>query len=138
VVRSQQAGSVSRKLLIKGIFEPPGTRSLTLNVSRGRVADVFNTTLRKQVPETAQMALVDSSGNTYSPIGYLYKRGTENELMLAPGKYVRTLAELPMLPSAGGQEMLLYFRVTEDAEIVAFKVGDVTLGTTRLVVKARM
>ncbi len=130
-------GLISRALQIKGIYEPPGTRIVTLDVSRGKVTDLFGSSLRGQLAEDAVMAMVDSQGNTYSPLGYILKKGTDTDIVLAPGTYVRTLDQLPILPTAGTQELMLYFRVTEGATLVGFKVGDKTLGTCNLMVTGR-
>lgn len=126
-------GSISRSLLIQGVYEPPGTRMVMLDVSRGAACDLFRKGLRETLPEGAHMALVDADGNTYSPIGYIHKRADNKYgITLAPGRFIRTLDQLPYLPTSGAEDLDLYFRVTLNATIVGFKIGDRTLGTCQL------
>jgi hypothetical protein len=121
---------IARSLQIRGISEPEGTRIVWLDVSRGTACDVFNQGLRAQVGEDAAMALVDSGGNVYSPVGYMHEKGDgKTDIRLEPSRRIRTLTELPYLPTSGAQRLRLYFRVTEGATLRAFKVNDVTLGT---------
>lgn len=121
-----------RTLAIRGIDEPSGTKVIQLDVSRGTPADIFGA-VRNQVGEGAVLALVDSEGHTYSPIGYLHEHREGNTIRLEPGRFLRTAEELPVLPTAGSDKLRLIFRVTENATIVAFRYGDVTVGTCQLV-----
>lgn len=119
-------GLGSRQLAIKGIYEPGGTRCVRLNISRGSPADVFR--FAGQVDETAELALVDSLGNSYSPIGYFYKLPTSVEIKLEPTTRLKHLDDMPTLPSTGEQELELLFYVTEGATITGFRYGDIDVG----------
>ena len=93
----------------------------------------YSKEIRAVATDTDRLALVDADGNTYSPLGYLHKKGRGKvSIKLAPGKFVRTLDELPHLPTSGDQELQLYFRVTKGANIIAFQLGDNTIGTCNL------
>lgn len=118
----------TRSLMVRGIEEPPGTKVVQLNVSRGTAADIFGP-LRTQVGEGAELSLVDSQGNAYSPIGYLHTHAQGTTLRLEPSRFIRTAEELPVLPTSGTDTMKLIFRVTRGATVVGFRYGDVTVGT---------
>ncbi len=116
----------SRQLAIQGIYEPGGTRCVRLDVSRGGAADVFQ--FAGQVEEDAQLALVDSRGNSYSPVGYFYKTTNLVEIKLEPVTRLKRLDEIPTLPTSGDQQLELIFYVTEGATITGFRYGDVDVG----------
>ena len=118
----------SRKLMIRGIHEPPGTRIAQLNVSRGTSADLFGR-VREQVDNDARMFLTDSVGNTYTPIGFMHKKPDGLLIKLKPSRRISTIGELPSLPTSGSQTLTLVFRVTIGVRIVRFDVGSVTVGT---------
>lgn len=117
----------TRSLLIMGIEEPPGTKVVQLNVSRGTAADIFGA-VRTQVGENAPLSLVDSQGNTYSPIGYLHQHREGTTLRLEPGRFIRSAEDLPVLPTSGTDQLRLIFRVTLNSTIVGFRYGNVTMG----------
>ena len=117
-------------LRIQGIFEPPGTRCVKLDVSRGGPADIFR--MLNQVPENATLALVDSQGTEYSPIGYMYRHSEGTTIRLEPTTRLRSIEDLPILPTSGNQELVLIFYVTEEVTLTAFRFGDLTVGTCNL------
>lgn len=116
-----------RLLRIKGIVQIPGTRLVKVNVSRGKsTIDIFNdtNTFRQQAGEGAAPMLVDSKGRTYTAIGYFWIKPDKVEIKIEPTKGIRTVADVPSLPSAGTHELYLLFRVTEGVNIIGFKLGD--------------
>jgi len=130
---TQRAGAdrPTRSLMIRGIEEPAGTRIVQLDVSRGTTSDIFGP-VRNQVPANAPLALVDANGNTYSPIGYLHEHRDGVTVRLDPARFIRTAEQLPVLPTSGTDRLRLIFRVTQNATIVAFRYGDVTVGTSNV------
>jgi hypothetical protein len=127
----------SKSLRIKGIYEPAGTRVVQLNVSVNSPASIFGP-VRTQAGEDARLALVDSLGRTYSPIGYIHEQPTSGTtIMLDPRGFVTTLDQVPMLPTSGTEDLRLLFTVTEGAVISAFRFGDVNVGTCNLLVEQR-
>ncbi len=116
-----------RLLRIKGIVETPGTRLVKVNVSRGQSSiDLFNDTndFRRQAGDGAAPMLVDSAGGTYTAIGYIWIKPDKVELKIEPTKGIRTVADVPSLPSAGTHELWLLFRVTEGVNLVGLRLGD--------------
>jgi len=122
----------SRGLRIQGIFEPPGTRCVKLDVSRGGPADIFR--VMDQVAASATLALVDSRGTEYSPIGYIYSNPDGTTIRLEPTRRLRSIDQLPVLPTSGGQRLVLIFYITEEVTITGFRFGDFSLGTCNLYV----
>ena len=114
------------KLRIQGIREPGGARCIKLDVSRGNPADIF--AVAAQVPEGATLAIVDTQGTEYSPIGYMYTGADQlTSILLEPAKLLQTIDELPQLPTSGNQRLLLLFYVTEGATIAKFRFGDLAI-----------
>jgi hypothetical protein len=126
----------ARNLMVRGVYEPDGTRVAQLNVSRGTSADIFGS-VREQVNNDARMFVTDSVGNTYTPIGYMHQRADGVLIKLEPSRRISTIGELPSLPASGSQTLTLLFRVTEGVTIVRFDVGPVTVGTCDLEVAMR-
>lgn len=128
MTRSSGRGRITRSLMVQGIEQPPGTQVVQLDVSRGTAADIFGP-VRDQVDDDAVLAFVDNQGNTYSPIGYLHKHREGTTIRLDPQRYLRTAADVPVLPTSGTDSLKLIFRVTQGARLVAFRFGEITIGT---------
>jgi hypothetical protein len=120
-------------LRIRGIYEPEGTKCIQVNVSRGSTADIYRH--RDSLDLEAEMALVDSNGNSYTPIGFIHIRADGTRILLNPTGRVRTMSELPVLPTSGNQQLRLVFRVTEGVTIQRFQVGEQVIGTCNLLAK---
>jgi hypothetical protein len=123
-------------LRIQGIYEPPGTRCVKLDVSRNGPADIFR--LLTHVPENATLALVDSTGTEYSPIGYMHRRQDGTEIRLQPSRRLRSIDQLPVLPTSGPERLTLIFYVTEEVTLTAFRFGDYTVGTCNIFVPEKL
>jgi hypothetical protein len=133
VPRNRNA-TFARSLMVQGIFEPSGTRCVRLNVSRGRPTDIFR--IASEAASDSRLALVDTQGNSYFPIGFMHVKSDRIDIKLDPGNFVATYDDLPRLPTAGNQELFLYFYVTQGATIEGFRVGDMPLARTELPVSA--
>ncbi len=126
------SGVISRQLRIKGIEEPPQQKIIQVDVSRNGPADLFGA-VEQKAGAGATPRLVDASGHEYSPIGFIHVRPDDVQIRLDPGRGV-PMDDLPRLPTAGGQQLRLIFRVTAGVTIVGFKLGDVTVGTCSVAV----
>jgi hypothetical protein len=124
---SRSAARPPRKLAVQGLYEPPGTRVVQVDVSRNSPANIFGA-VAYQAGENAPIFLVDDRGDAYPPLGYVYWQPNGIEVKLAPGEYVRTIEELPSLPRAGDNQLNLVFTVTKGRTIVALRVGDLDVG----------
>lgn len=125
----------SKNLMIKGVFEPKGTRMVQVDVSRESPANIFGTVMQSAGLQ-AQVMLVDDQGRTYLPMGYMHDKGVKIFIKLEPQHYMRTLDSFPVLPTAGGENLKLLFTVTGGVTITGLKVGDVTVGTCAVTVPA--
>jgi hypothetical protein len=119
-------GFVNRTLRVEGIFEPTGTRCVRLDVSRDGPADIFR--FRNQAGEGATLALVDSTGSEYTPIGFFYVTSSGTTINLAPTTRIRTIDQVPSLPTSGNHQLELLFYVTTGATITGFRFGDIDVG----------
>ncbi|MCZ6837355.1 MAG: CvpA family protein [Planctomycetota bacterium] len=122
---------VSSKLAIDGLYELPGTRIIQLTVTRGGPADLYGIALI-QAGENADIILIDSQDRQYWPMGYIHETGEDVKLFLAPTEYVKTIAQLPMLPSSGTHTLRLLFVVTENATVTRLQLGTITIGTCNM------
>ncbi|MCA9291383.1 MAG: CvpA family protein [Phycisphaerales bacterium] len=130
----------SRPLRITGVYEPTGTRLVQLNVSRNATADVNDPAFRQSLGDDARPMLVDSEGNTYSPIGFhemIGGSGREVRVYINSSDRIRSLDELPAQPSSGVNTLTLMFHVTEGATIVGFRVGSEWVANANLLVKPK-
>ncbi|MCH2149594.1 MAG: hypothetical protein MK095_09190, partial [Phycisphaerales bacterium] len=129
-------GTTSQSLQADGVYSMPGTAIVYVDVSRN--SPVF---LGGQVDERAgdgdEIALLDSYGNKYTPIGYVYKFGTEVEIKLDPRNGIKTVRELPILSRSQEQDLLLVFQVTGGVKVNMMRVGHTLLGTTEIDIPAR-
>jgi hypothetical protein len=125
----------SRQLRIKGVYEPEGTRAVQLLVKRDGVADLYG--MRESAGGDGFIALVDTEGNEYYPIGYIWRKPELTYIELAPKAYTRTMQDLPNLPTSGNQEIDLIFYVTEDVTIKGVRLGDLAVARANLKIPAR-
>ena len=113
----------SRELRIMGIYEPPGTRVVRLNVSRTlSPVDIYNVdrirALRKAVGDEAGVELVDRSFDTYQPFGYIWERTGEGRVVVYLDQPAGGRWTLGSLPQAGEEDRLyLLYRLPASARI---------------------
>lgn len=132
----------NRDLVIKGIFEPQGTRIVRLNVSKGSSpVDIFNIdkirALRKVTGEDASVEIVDTDFDTYQPFGYIWERSSEATVWVyvdyPPGGRW-TLKDLPM---AGDNDKLwLLYRLPQNKTVSAVIFRDPMKETSKAKVSA--
>lgn len=116
----------SRALRIKGLLEPPGTKIVKLNVSRGTSSvDIWGdkTDFRQKAGSGATVLLIDDKGNQFAPYGFFWERQNEVEIMLDPVRGVRSLADLPNLPAAGTHKLSLLYQIPEGTHVTGVKLG---------------
>jgi hypothetical protein len=131
---SRNDGSVSRGLRVKGIFQPEGVRIIRLNVSRDSPASLYSA-MAQSAPTNAAIRLVDDQGVTFAPIGYILEETKDIEIQLSPGQPIRTMNQLPQLPTSGTKSLYLIFEVTRDSTIRGLTLGNMVIGTCTIEVK---
>lgn len=124
-----------RNLIIKGIIEHDHTRIVQVNVSPGSPANIFAPTTQNSFIANSPVVLVDSSGRTYKPVGYMHETPDNKTRIKIDFQHYIESNIVPALPASGGQTLKLLFEVTDGANIVGLKFGDTTIGTCALLVK---
>ncbi len=133
-IPAKQSGSVNTSLRVDRLYQLEGTKLVKLDVSRGKSpVDIWGD-VRREVGEDAPLVLVDSTGMTYTPIGWLHRKASDGliNVKLDPRTGVPTVGNVPMLSSSGKDNLDLLFSIPVGRKIVAVKLGDVTLGTVDL------
>lgn len=126
------SSGISRGLRVNDFFEPEGTRMLQLTVRRGGAVDTEQ--LKRDGKGSEPLVLVDSSGQTYYPAGYI-KKGLQNtQISYEPSSLLRSLDQLPSLPSAGNTTLSLLFRVPVGSTIRELRVGDTPIVSLNVLV----
>jgi hypothetical protein len=122
----------NKSVIVKGIWAPPNTRVVRLNISRGPAAssiDLWNdrSTVRDEAGENPRLALVDDLGREYFPIGYIHAIGTGdrrvNIRLERSGAYYKMDA-FPNLSSAGSDRLFALFTPGMGRKIVGIRIGD--------------
>ncbi len=132
---SRERTFVSRALRIDSFHEPAGTRVVQVDISRGAPGSIFGAAAR-QAAEGSVPMLVDSSGHTYSAVGYVYEKAQEIEIRIEPATGL-SADQIPHLPSSGDQKLRVIFYVSENTQIIGLQYGDVSLARCTLDVPAR-
>ncbi len=77
---------------------------------------------------TDRVQLVDTFGNRYDPVGYIYKERTFVTISYFPGAPITALRDLPELSrSSSQQELYLIYRVSAPTTLASFEVGSVVI-----------
>ena len=127
LIRKWTTPGVSGKLRVKGVKNDDGAKVVQINVSRNSAASIFD--LLPAVGGDAEIKLIDDEHNIYWPIGYYLDAGGKMDLTLTPRTPIRTIGELPPLPTSGAIKMTLIFQVTQGRTVRELKLGDITVGT---------
>ena len=127
-----KAANISRGLRVSNFFEPEGTRLLQLTVRRGGAVDTEQ--LKRDGLGSEALVVVDSAGQTYYPAGFV-KKGLQNtSISYEPSSLIRSLEQLPALPSAGSTTLRLLFRVPIGKTIRELRIGDTTVASMNILV----
>ncbi|MFO0828681.1 MAG: sulfite exporter TauE/SafE family protein [Phycisphaerales bacterium] len=120
----QQASQANR---IKGLYVREGTAMVRLNISRRLSSiDLWNdrNKVREKAGENATLYLVDSQGNQYAPVGYVWVKPDGVTIMLDPRRGVEAMSDFPNQPSSGSHELYALFNPTAGAHIVSIRLGN--------------
>jgi len=121
--RRGSATIMNRDLRVPGIFQPPGTRVVRLNVSRGTSPiDLYNVdrvrALRRGAGDNAGVEIVDQNFETYQPFGFIWEREREGMIRIyldlpAGGRW--SLGELPV--AGDDDKLFLLYRLPVDTRV---------------------
>lgn len=121
----------NKNVVVRGIWAPPNTRVVRLNISRGsrNSIDLWNdrSKIREEMGDEAELALVDDAGNLYRPIGYLHAmKGGDRRVVInldRAGRFFK-IGSYPNLASAGVDDLFALFTPAVGRKIVGIKLGD--------------
>ena len=133
-VPSRDSGSVSSSLRVTRFYEQPDTRIVKVNVSRGKSPiDIWGD---KRSAGGAQnpLVLVTDDGSAYEPVGWLHEKAADNLLNIKfdPRDGVPSVEDLPLLSSAGRDQLDVIYSIPVGKTIVAIMIGDQTIGVTNV------
>ena len=130
-------GNPNKSLRVERIYELPGTKLVRVDVSRGRSPINIWGDVRVNAGEEAKLVLVDSQGNTFDAIGWIHRKESDRliNVRVDDRNGVDSIGDVPMLSSAGKDNLILLFRVPKGREVKALKLGDKTILTTDLTIK---
>lgn len=131
----------NKSVIVKGVWAPPNTRVVRLNISRGSGSsiDLWNdrSKVRERAGEDANLALIDDLGRTYYPIGYIHATSTGdkrvNIQLQRDGAFYR-ISAFPNLSSSGTDKLFALFTPAIGRKIVGIKLGDEWVATADLLI----
>lgn len=133
-----EGGRISRGLRVNGFYAPKDTAVVQLTVTYGGPVKLYTGPIADRVSDSAKLALVDSNGTPYAPIGYMHIRSADEvDVKLDPQNLVQTIQQLPVLPTSDTQTLKLIFTITEGVDIVGLIWGEEALGSCNLTVQGR-
>ena len=119
---------ISKANRITSFYEPSGT--LMAQLTCGRNATINTDSLRQDGYGDQPLLLVDATGNTYLPYGYMRKGPTDTYINYNPLTPLTKVTDLPALPSSGNTTLFVLYRLPMDAVIKEVRCGDVPIGST--------
>ena len=134
-VFSRERTHIGRTLRIEHFYEPPGTRIVQVDVTRGRPGSIFGR-IADEAGDDAVPMLVDSDGHTYTAIGYVHEMTEGIEIRLHPRQGLAA-DQVPHLPTSGNQKLRMVFLVTVNSTIIGMQYGDAIVGRCTLPVVER-
>ena len=129
----------NKSVVVKGIWAPPNTRVVRLNIARGASSsiDLWNdrSKVRETAGEEAKLMLIDDLGRTYFPIGYVHATATGdrrvNIALQRDGGYYE-IGKFPNLSSSGSDKLYAIFTPAIGRTIVGIKLGNEWVATANL------
>ena len=112
---------------INGIFQQEGTIIVRLNISRRLSSiDLWNdrNKVREKAGDNATLFLVDSLGNQYAPIGFIWIKPDGVTIKLDPKRGIDSIGGFPNQPSSGIHELYALFNPTAGVKIVSIRLGN--------------
>lgn len=124
---------ISKKLKVSQIFEQEGTRIVKVNVSRAgnNPIDIWGDTneARKKEGDDAAITLIDSNGDTYTPIGYMWTKERDRMIQIMIDRVrgltkARDLLEGEIPSKTGNDEIQLLFSIPAGRTVKGLLLGN--------------
>ncbi|HVU64970.1 MAG TPA: CvpA family protein [Phycisphaerales bacterium] len=128
--KNEQAGwGTDRALQVRKFAVNDGSSVVQVRVDEKNNLYGFLSKAAAGVDRSGQIALVDTNGQPISPVGYVYKTDTTNEVWIYfnPQAPVMNMQDkdMPIMSSSRpDQELVLIFWVSKGTKIAQFKIGD--------------
>lgn len=124
---SLQGRGLERSLRINQFLNTPSTAIVQVDVSVGSANEILKGADQGAVP-TDRVQLVDTFGNRYDPVGYIFKERDLVTISYFPGDPITSMADLPELTRSSTQQRLtLIYRVSAPTTLATFEVGRVVI-----------
>jgi uncharacterized membrane protein required for colicin V production len=119
-------GAAARELQVRNFAKTDDTTIVQLTVDRtntqwGLLSDAAAGIDRSQGP-----ALIDSTGTSYSPVGFAYQTSQETWLQFSPQSPITSVDGMGvgLSKSRTDQKLILIFRISRGTQIQSFAVGE--------------
>jgi hypothetical protein len=118
---------VDRKVIVEKFASSPDVQLVRVDVGRESAASLLGRAA-KTVERVLPPQLIDTNGQAYPAVGYVYADREIVEISFDPANSIRGLSQLPTLSSSrSDQKMTLIFRVSKGVDIEYFAVGQKVL-----------
>jgi uncharacterized membrane protein required for colicin V production len=120
-----------RELQVNRFLTPEDTMIVTMpvgvdNVSFGFASDAFASVEDRSQPPV----LIDSSGQRYPALGYVYKTAQQFKVRYFPGDPISTVDQIPSVSrSKPDERVFLVFQVSQGVDITGFAIGNKLVAT---------
>lgn len=120
--------TIDHNLRIDRLFSTDDVVIVKVEVSRDKPASWLGSAAR-QVELVLPPQIMDTSGNAYEAVGYVYEDTTIVHIRFTPGQPIRGLSEIPysITSSRNDQKLKLIFRISRGVTIQDFRIGSKVL-----------
>lgn len=137
IYRKGSAMTINRGQRVSGFYHSAGTEVIMVDASRisGGI-DIYGdgSAAFKALGRDLPLEILDGRGKAYKPVGYVWERRDDVELLFEPGKPIQRLSDLPNQPSSGEHKLKLVFVVPEGVTITGIRLGKTVIGRCDVVV----
>ncbi len=120
-----QNRGLPQNLQVRRLAATEDTSIVQVDVSlKSELSLVYN---QAAVGATGAPVLIDSLGQRYAAVGFMYQDSTVTHIRFLPGSPIQSISDLPKggpSPSRQDQKFILVYRVTANVDVTAFAIGD--------------
>ncbi|MEM8757270.1 MAG: hypothetical protein AAGF47_05765 [Planctomycetota bacterium] len=123
---------VDAVLRVDQFFVTPDTNiaQVTVTGDPAQIPSSLFGTAWTEIDPAESVRIVDSSGQIYPAIGYIYEDRSIVSMRYSPSRPLRTLQDAPQLSrTRDDQQLILLFRVSRDVDLQHFAIGDIVVTT---------
>lgn len=121
----KKTGFTDRKLQVRTFAATDDTKIVQVRVDGRNTQYGFVSNAAAAVDRSAAPTLIDQAGNSYTPVGYVFRNNEETDIYFSPQSPIGSINDLPAVSkSRPDAELILVYRVNVGANITTFAVGD--------------